>query len=110
MVAPAKRPGPLWRCGLGKDAKTHPSAHQNVCTKRINPPASFVQNGQIGGLCGAFKALQHVFAIAVRAFDKTGVFGNVQPDPRMPQRAFAPVAGHARGFHNLGFGRFDRHG
>lgn len=50
------------------------------------------------------------FAIAIAAFDKPGVFGDLQPDTGMAQRPFAAVTGDAVGVHDLGFWRGLAHG
>lgn len=57
----------------------------------------------------ALKILVHIFGVAIRAFDKPVLCGDLQIDPRMTQRAFAAVTGHAKSINNLGFGGFDGH-
>ena len=55
------------------------------------------------------KILVDVFAITIRAFDKSGVFGDLQIHPWVPQRAFATVARDAMTVDDLGFRCFDGH-
>lgn len=58
----------------------------------------------------ALKRLMHIFTIAISAFNKSLIAGNLQPDARMPQPPFATVTGDTPSIHNTGFGRLDAHG
>ena len=51
----------------------------------------------------------HIFAVAIGAFDPAGIVGDLQPDPRMAQRAVAAVAGDPVLFDELRFWRFECH-
>ncbi len=47
--------------------------------------------------------------IAIATLHITGVFGNAQPHARVPQRALAPITGHAPCADNLGLGGWNAH-
>ena len=55
-------------------------------------------------------ATQNIFAVTIGAFDPAALPGNLQPDARVTQCAFATVTGDTSGFNNLGFGRFECQG
>jgi hypothetical protein len=52
---------------------------------------------------------KHESAVAIGTFDE-GLVAHFKIDPRMAERATAPIAGYAGVVHFDDFGRFDRHG
>lgn len=52
---------------------------------------------------------QHEFAVTIGAFDPALFFGDLEPDPRMPQCASTSVTGDTRGFDDPGFRGFGCH-
>ena len=68
-----------------------------------------VARGSVVDETALIAALQDVFAVTIGAFHEALGLGDLQPDARMAQCAFAAVTGDFRRFNDFGFRCFKRH-
>ena len=102
-----------WGCsasvGVPFATKQGPRPDANAPRGQLRAVGSVVATVGGEGSDFAFELRMHKFAVAIATFDPAAILGDLQPDTRMPKRAFAAVTGHTPSVHNAGFGRWKGH-